>query len=264
MHLYPALIVGTLLFVAAWEFLRSRRQREFPALRRRFGNVGFWIINLFLAAFFFPSAAAVRPHFEAIVGLGFPSWPIADPGLSLITGFLLLDLLRYLVHRCEHAVPLFWRFHALHHSDPDVDVTTSVRHHPIEYVLGSAVYWLAVILLGVPVTVVLSYGLAVFGTAAVQHGNIRLPVWLEHWLRPVLVTVDMHRIHHSVVFDEANSNYGAVLSLWDRLFGTYTSLSRAEHDKIVFGVRELPRRDCLKPSAMLLTPWRIPPAVAAR
>jgi sterol desaturase/sphingolipid hydroxylase (fatty acid hydroxylase superfamily) len=226
------------------------------------GNIGFWILNLFLAAFFLEPAALARPRFEALFGAHFPSWPITGAGLSFVTGFLLVDFLRYLVHRCEHAVPLFWRFHALHHSDPDVDVTTSVRHHPVEYVLGSAVYWLAVILLDIPAIVVLTHGLAVFGMAAIQHGNIRLPQWLERVLRPVLVTVDMHRIHHSVIFEEANSNYSAVLSVWDRLFGTYTSISRAQHERIVFGVRELPRRECLKPSAMLLTPWRISRAAA--
>jgi sterol desaturase/sphingolipid hydroxylase (fatty acid hydroxylase superfamily) len=246
----------------AWEFCRPRRRREFPALRRRLGNIGFWILNLILAALIFEPAARFRPRLEALLGIGFLSWPIADAGLTLLAGFLLLDLLHYFVHRCEHAVPFFWRFHALHHSDPDVDVTTSVRHHPVEYVLGSAVYWLAVIVLDVPAIIVLSHGLAVFGTASIQHGNVRLPEWLERWLQPVLVTIDMHRIHHSVVFEQANSNYGAVLSVWDRLFGTFTSISRALHDRIVFGVRELPRRECLKPSEMLLTPWRIPRAAA--
>jgi sterol desaturase/sphingolipid hydroxylase (fatty acid hydroxylase superfamily) len=251
-----------LLVVALWEFCRPRRRREFPALRRRVGNLGFWIVNVLLAAFFFEPPAVIRPQLEAIMAIRFPSWPIADAGLTFVAGFLLLDLMRYAVHRCEHAVPLFWRFHALHHSDPDVDVTTSVRHHPIEYVVASAVYWLALLVLDVPVVVVLTHGLAVFGMAAVQHGNIRLPEGVERWLQPVLVTADMHRIHHSVVFAQANSNYGAVLSIWDRLFGTYTRISRAQHERIVFGVRELPRRNCLKPSAMFLTPWRI--ARAAR
>ena len=251
------MIFTALLFVAAWEFWRPRRRREFPALRRRLGNIGFWILNLVLAAFFLGPPGEARPPFERLFGAHLPSWPIANAGLSLVAGFLLLDLLRYAVHRYEHAVPLLWRFHALHHSDPDVDVTTSVRHHPVEYLLASSVYWFAIILLDVPTIVVLSHGLAVFATAAGQHGNIRLPERLERWLQPVLVTVDMHRIHHSVVFEQANSNYGAVLSVWDRLFGTYTSISRAQHERIVFGVRELPRRDCLKPSAMLLTPWRI-------
>jgi sterol desaturase/sphingolipid hydroxylase (fatty acid hydroxylase superfamily) len=257
------LIIGSLLAVAAWEFCRPRRRREFPALRRRLANVGFWVFNLVLAAFVFAPPETFRPQLETVSGMRLPPWPIVDVGMSFVAGFLLLDLLRYLVHRCEHAVPFFWRFHALHHSDPDVDVTTSVRHHPVEYLLGSTVYWLAVILLDIPAVAVLSHGLAVFGTAAVQHGNIRLPERLERWLQPVFVTVDMHRIHHSVVFEQANSNYGAVLSIWDRLFGTYTSMSRAQHERIVFGVRELPRRDCLKPSAMFLTPWRLSRAAIA-
>jgi len=255
--LYVVVIFGSLLLTAAWEFCRPRRRREFPALRRRLGNIGFWLLNLIIAALIFEPAARFRPRLEAVLGIGLPSWPIANATLTLVAGFLLLDLLHYFVHRCEHAVPIFWRFHALHHSDPDVDVTTSVRHHPVEYALGSAVYWLAVILLDIPLTVVVSHGLAVFGTAALQHGNIRLPEWLERWLQPVLVTIDMHRIHHSVVFEQANSNYGAVLSVWDRLFGTSTRITRGQHERIVFGVGELPRRECLKPVAMFLTPWRI-------
>jgi sterol desaturase/sphingolipid hydroxylase (fatty acid hydroxylase superfamily) len=221
------------------------------------GNIGFWLLNLVLVAFIFEPPARIRLPFETLAHIKLPSWPIAGVALSLVVGFLLLDLLRYLVHRCEHAVPLFWRFHAMHHSDPDVDVTTAVRHHPIEYTLGSGIYWLAVLIFDVPPLVALIHGLTVFATAVVQHGNIRLPEWLEGWLQPVLVTVDMHRIHHSVAFEQANSNYGAVLSIWDRLFGTYTWMNRAQHERIVFGVRELPRYDCLKPSAMFLTPWRI-------
>jgi sterol desaturase/sphingolipid hydroxylase (fatty acid hydroxylase superfamily) len=250
-------ILGSLLVIALWEFSWPRRRREFPALRRRLGNVGFWIVNLCIGVFFSPPDSEVRMTLDAAWGISIPYWPIADAGLSFVAGFLLLDLMYYAVHRCEHAVPLFWRFHALHHSDPDVDVTTSVRHHPVEYLLTSAVYWLAALFLDVPVDVVLGHALAVFGTAGVQHGNIRLPERLEQWLQPVLVTVDMHRIHHSIEFSRENWNYGAVLSIWDRLFGTITRMTREEHEKIVFGVRELPPRDCLKPSAMLLTPWRI-------
>ncbi len=252
-----AVVLGSLLLVALAELCRPRRRREFPALRRRLGNLGFWFLNLVLAAFFFAPPATFRPQLEAALGVVLPIWPVTDAGLSFVVGLLLLDLMRYAVHRCKHAVPFFWRFHALHHSDPDVDVTTSVRHHPVEYLLGSAVYWSAVIALDIPAIAWLTYGLTVFATEAIQHGNIRLPERLERWLQPVLVTVDMHRIHHSVVFDQANSNYGAVLSVWDRLFGTYTRLTRLQHERITFGVRELPPRDCLKPSAMLLTPWRL-------
>ena len=262
MPLYLAVVFGSLLAVGLWEFCRPRRRREFPALRRRLGNIGCWVLNLVLAGLIFEPPVRFRSELEAVAGISFPSWPIANAALSLVVGFLLLDLIRYAVHRCEHAVPFLWRFHALHHSDPDVDVTTAVRHHPIEYLLGSTVYWLAVIVLDFPVSVVLTHGLAVFAAGAVQHGNIRLPERLDRLLQPVLVTIDMHRIHHSVVLEQGNSNYGLVLSIWDKLFGTYTRISRTRHDRIVFGVRELAPRDCLKLSAMLLTPWRI--ARAAR
>lgn len=249
------MLLGSLLAVGLWEFCRPRRRREFPALRRRLGNIGFWVLNLLLAGLVFESPARFRPELEAVTGVSFPSWPFSDAALSFVAGFLLLDLLRYLVHRCKHAVPFFWRFHALHHSDPDVDVTTSVRLHPIEFLLNSGLFWVTVILLGIPATVGLTYGLTSFAIEAVQHGNIRLPERLDRCLQSVLVTVDMHRIHHSVAFAQGSCNYATVFSVWDRLFRTYTRLTRAQHDGIVFGVRELPPRQCLRPSAMLMTPW---------
>ncbi|MBV8118535.1 MAG: sterol desaturase family protein [Alphaproteobacteria bacterium] len=257
MPLILFVLVGSLLAVALWEFCRPRRQREFPALRRRLGNLGIWLLGVVLAGFTFSSPETFRFQLEATFGVVLPSWPIADQWLSFVAGFLLLDFLNYAVHRGQHAVPFLWRFHALHHSDPDVDVTTSVRQHPGEYVLISAAYWIAVIVLGIPAIVALSHSLTVFAAAAITHGNIRLPEWLERVLQPVVLTVDLHLIHHSVVYEEANVNFGGVLSIWDRLFGTYAGISHARCDRLVFGVRELPRRDCLKPSAMLLTPWRL-------
>ena len=251
------IITGSFLLVGLWEWLRPRRRREFPAVRRRLGNIGFWILNLLIAGFFAAPDSSVRTKLAAALGLAVPSWPIAKAWLSMLSGFLLLDLIYYLVHRCQHKVPFLWRFHALHHSDPDVDVTTSVRHHPVEMLLNSAIYWIAVLVLDIPVAIVMIHGLAVFGTAAVQHGNIRISKRLERWLQPVLVTVDLHRVHHSISAEQANSNYGAVLSLWDRLFGTLTRITPAQHQALVFGVAELPRRDCLRPSAMLMTPWRL-------
>ena len=242
--------------------LRPRRQREFPALRRRLGNLGVWLLGIILAGLTFAEPQTFRFQLEAAFGVALPSWPIADQWLSFIAGFLLLDFLQYAVHRCQHAVPLLWRLHALHHSDPDVDVTTSVRHHPIEYLLATAIYWLAVLALGIPVIVVTSHGLAVFAAAAVTHGNISLPEWLERLLRPVVITLDLHLVHHSIAYNRASVNFGAVLSVWDRLFGTYAQISRAQRERLVFGVRELPRRDCLKPAAMLLTPWRLPRAAS--
>ena len=250
-----------MLAVAFWEFCGPRRQREFPALRRRLGNLGIWILNLVLAAFVFAPTDTFRPQLEIVLGIALPSWPFAG-WASFVAAFLLLDLLRYLLHRCKHAVPFLWRFHALHHSDPDVDATTTVRLHPVEYLLNSTVFWMTVILLGIPAAVGLTYGLTAFAIEAVQHGNIRLPDRVERWLQPVIITVDIHRVHHSIAFAQGSCNYATVFSVWDRIFKTYIRLTEAQHDSIVFGVRELPRCDCLKPSAMLLTPWRIYRATA--
>ena len=231
-------------------------------MQRRLGNIGIWLLNLVLAALTFAPLDTFRPQLEAVLGVALPSWPIANKWSSFVAAFLVLDFMNYVVHRCQHAVPFLWRLHALHHSDPDVDVTTSVRHHPIEYLLATGFYWLAVLALDIPVAVVLTHGLAVFAAAAVTHGNARFPQWLERLLQPVVITLDLHLIHHSIEYDEANANFGAVLSVWDRLFGTYARLPRAQQDRIVFGVRELPRRDCLKPSTMLLTPWLLSRATA--
>src|SRR5438270_2583943 len=179
-----AFILGSLLIVALAEMLLPRRRRMFPALRRRLGNLGIWLLKVVLAAFVFASPATFRPQLEAAFGLTLPAWPIADAAMGFVAGFLLLDLLQYAMHRCQHAVPFLWRLHALHHSDPDVDVTTSVRHHPIEYLIATGVYWVAVLTLGIPAIVVTSHAVTVFAAASVTHGNTGLPEWLARWLEP--------------------------------------------------------------------------------
>jgi hypothetical protein len=131
-RLIIAAIIGSSLAVALWEFCRPRWQREFPALRRRLSNLGIWLANLVLAAFSFARPDTSRPELEAAIDVGLPSWPIVNPWSSFVMAFLLLDfaLRSASLSAC---VPFLWRFHAMHHSDPDVDVTTSVRHHPIAY-----------------------------------------------------------------------------------------------------------------------------------
>jgi sterol desaturase/sphingolipid hydroxylase (fatty acid hydroxylase superfamily) len=255
-----ALILGSMLVVACCEFLRPRRRHQFSALRRRCANLGLWIANLLLGQFLIsPVLNSSAAAHVAEGALRSPASAIAEAGVTSLVGFLLLDALQYATHRFEHAVPLFWRFHALHHSDPDVDVSTAVRHHPLEYVSASAAYWFGATMLGIPNYVVCGYGIGMFVAAAIQHGNIRLPEGVERWLRPVVMTTDLHLVHHLAAHDRKSANYGAVLSVWDRLFGTFVQLGRPGQEAIVFGVRGLSRSDCVKPSAMLLTPWLIAP-----
>jgi Fatty acid hydroxylase superfamily len=237
-----AITFGALFAVAVWEFCLPRRQFEFPAFRRRLGNLGIWLFNVIAAALIFLPPDRLRAP-----------WPL-PPVLGFVVGFQILDFWSYVTHRAQHALPWLWRLHALHHSDPDVDWTTSVRHHPAEALLASAAYWVMVLALGVPGPIVGVHAATVFALAAATHGNVRWPAWLEQLLQPVVITLDLHLVHHSQDWREANANFGAVLSLWDRLFGT---LANRPIDRLTYGVAELSRVDACRPSEMVLTPWRL-------
>jgi sterol desaturase/sphingolipid hydroxylase (fatty acid hydroxylase superfamily) len=257
-----AAILGSLAIVGLAELVCPRRRKEFPALRRRAGNIGLWVLNVILAGFVFATPASIRAQIQAVWGIALPTWPIASPWVSFIVAFLLLDVLHYAVHRWQHAAPFLWRFHALHHSDPDVDVTTSVRHHPAEYLFAAGIYWAAALTSDIPATAVLTHAVAVFVAASVTHGNMHFPERFERWLQPLVITLYLHLIHHSVVYQEANSNYGAVLSIWDRLFGTFMPAPGTRVERLAFGIRELQPADCLKLSGMLRMPWQLRRATA--
>ena len=242
-----------LLAVALWELGLPRRIKEFPAMRRRLGNGGIWLTNILGAAFVFRHPETWR----ADIGVNLPAWPL-EGLLSFVAAFLLLDLVRYALHRAKHAVPLFWRFHAPHHSDPDIDFSTALRQHPVDFFVSSGIMWAVIAAFDVPVAEWATYGLTLFTCEALQHGNVRVPAGLERLFRlAAIVGPNMHQVHHSVQFEQSNSNFGALLSIWDRLFGTFTVLPRSEVDGITFGVAELPRYWSAKPSGMLLTPWRL-------
>ena len=236
------LTFGSFALMALWGLCRPRRRRRFPAVRRRIGNIAFWLFNTTTAAaLIFIEPDEIRTPWQLPLGL------------SLVLGFLLRDLMIYAVHRTYHAVPLLWRLHALHHSDPDVDWSTAVRHHPAEYMLSAAVNWVAVLVIGIPAPTIAFHALCGFTANVAVHGNVRWPPWLERALQPIVITPDIHLVHHSIDAVETNANFGAVLSIWDRLFGTYRRLS----DEPVFGVRELDPWEACRPSRMLLTPLTV-------
>jgi sterol desaturase/sphingolipid hydroxylase (fatty acid hydroxylase superfamily) len=234
---------GSLLAFAAWELYRPRRRLEFPALQRRLANIGIWLFNIILAGLIFVQPDQMRAP-----------WHLA-PWLSFPLGFLILDFLIYAVHRALHAVPLLWRLHALHHSDPDPDVTTAVRHHPIENLMTTAFYWFVIVVIGTPGPVIAAHAATVFVLAVATHANTTCwPRWIERLLRPVVITLDLHLMHHSAAAEHYNTNYGAVFSFWDRLFGT---LRRADTDQLRFGVDDLPGETSLGLIDQLATPWRL-------
>jgi sterol desaturase/sphingolipid hydroxylase (fatty acid hydroxylase superfamily) len=157
---------------------------------------------------------------------------------AIVIAIVILDMAIYLQHVMVHAVPLLWRLHRVHHADLDYDVTTGARFHPIEIVLSMLIKFAVILLLGPPVVAVILFEVILNGMAMFNHGNIRLPLPLDRVLRMLLVTPDMHRVHHSVEDDEANSNFGFNLSIWDRLFGTYIAQPRAGHEGMTIGIHK--------------------------
>jgi len=162
-----------------------------------------------------------------------PSLPLAA---RWILGFVLLDLLRYGLHRAFHSVPLLWRVHQVHHSDPDVDLSTGLRNHPLEAIVVQGVFCLAIAVLAPPASAVLAMEFIGILQAFFSHANANLPVWMERLLGMLVVTPRMHRVHHSEEMREQNANLGEVFPWWDRMFGTYLDCPAAGFDHMRFGM----------------------------
>ena len=235
---------GIFALVAIWELLAPRRALTASKTVRWFSNWGLILLNPLVARLVIPivpMALALRFQ-ERGVGLlnalDLPYW------LEVMLGVVALDLVIYLQHLMFHAVPLLWRLHMMHHTDRDLDVTSGLRFHPIEIVISMGIKLAAVMLLGPPVLAVLVFEVLLNGTAMFNHGNIRLPLGLDRILRLLVVTPDMHRVHHSVTIRETNSNFGFSLPWWDRLFGTYRGQPAAGHEGMTIGLSQFrdPRR----------------------
>jgi sterol desaturase/sphingolipid hydroxylase (fatty acid hydroxylase superfamily) len=174
----------------------------------------------------------------------------------VLLAVLLLDLAIYLQHVMFHAVPALWRVHRMHHSDTDLDVTTGLRFHPVEIVLSMLIKFAAIAALGAPAVAVLLFEVLLNATSMFNHANLRLPERVDAALRQVLVTPDMHRVHHSVIERETNSNFGFNLALWDRLFGTYRAQPEAGHEGMTIGVEQFRDPAEARLDRMLTQPFR--------
>jgi sterol desaturase/sphingolipid hydroxylase (fatty acid hydroxylase superfamily) len=169
---------------------------------------------------------------------------------------LLLDLLIYFQHRVFHAVPFLWRLHRVHHADPELDASSGLRFHPVEILLSMAIKMAAVVALGAPAEAVLVFEVLLNATSLFNHANLALPAWLDGALRLVLVTPDMHRVHHSEVREETDSDFGFCLSCWDRLFGTYRAEPAAGRLGMVIGVVEFRADQEQRLDRLLAQPFR--------
>uniref|UniRef100_UPI003083EF6F sterol desaturase family protein n=1 Tax=Petrachloros mirabilis TaxID=2918835 RepID=UPI003083EF6F len=196
------------------------------------------MLSTVLLRILFPLAAVGMAAIAAERGWGLWNQLPMPMGLAVVLSIVALDLVIYWQHRLFHALPLLWRLHKVHHADQDFDVTTGFRFHPLEILLSMGIKIIAVALLGAPGIAVLIFEVLLNGTALFNHGNVSLPLFLDRWLRWVVVTPDMHRIHHSVVPQETNSNFGFNLPWWDRLLGTYQSQPFRGQQGMVIGLSE--------------------------
>lgn len=242
------------------ETLAPRRRATRSTGRRWLHISGLWLINAAIAQVALLASTLVAAAAAAEHGWGLlPALALPGP-VAFVAGFVLLDFANYLKHRAFHAVPVLWQLHVVHHSDADMDVGTGLRHHPADYLLDGLMTAGIVFLLGVPLAAVVAYLIVVTAHNPLRHGNIALPSWLDAILRPVLVTPDVHRVHHSSVERETNSNFGGLLTCWDRLFGTYRAQPERGHDGMDIGLEYFrdPAEDRLP--AMLTQPLRQPRA----
>ncbi|MDS4041348.1 MAG: sterol desaturase family protein [Candidatus Competibacter sp.] len=225
-----------LLAMMLWEWRRPRRSPVLPRARRWPANLGIIVVDSVMLRLVFPilavgAAESAETHGWGLLhGLRAPFW------LACVASLVLLDLTIYAQHVVFHKVPALWRLHRMHHTDLDFDVTTALRFHPLEIVLSMLIKLVVVVTLGAPPVAVLLFEVILNATALFNHGNVRLPEQTDRMLRWLLVTPDMHRVHHSARPEETDSNFGFNLPWWDRLFGTYRNQPQDGHTGMTIGL----------------------------
>jgi sterol desaturase/sphingolipid hydroxylase (fatty acid hydroxylase superfamily) len=248
--------LGILLAMALWEALAPKRVQEIGRLRRWPNNLGLVVLDTFIVRLLFPLAAVGMAFLAASKGWGLLNIVPLPGWLAIPAAVLLLDLTIYGQHVTFHAVPVLWRLHRMHHADLEFDVTTGLRFHPGEILLSMAIKLAAVAVIGAPPLAVLIFEILLNATSLFNHGNVRLPRGLDRILRLIVVTPDMHRVHHSIDRSETDSNFGFNVPWWDRLFGTYRAQPGSGHDRMTIGLPAFRDPRELRLDRMLWQPMR--------
>ncbi|MFO7987378.1 MAG: sterol desaturase family protein [Desulfatiglandaceae bacterium] len=246
-----AFFVGIFLAVALVELMVPRRPLTTSKKTRWFGNIGIVFIDTFILRLLAPAGAV-----GVSVWIGHQGWGLMNAidlslWLEVVITVIVLDFVVYMQHVMFHAVPILWRLHMMHHADLDLDLTTGTRFHPLEIIISLGIKAGAIIVLGAPPVGVIIFEIVLNGTAMFNHGNFFIPLGVDRFLRLLVVTPDMHRVHHSVFPFETNSNFGFNLPWWDRICGTYRSQPRKGHKEMTIGLNQF--RD---PSRLTL-PWLV-------
>lgn len=233
-----AVFLALFAVLACTEWLRPRRKLTVNKNKRWLTNIAIVIIDSVAVRLIFPTAAVGVALWAANMGLGLFNMFAVPMLLAGVASVVVLDFAVWFSHLLSHKVPIFWRFHRMHHSDLDIDVTTAIRFHPIEIIL-SMVYKIAwVVALGAPAWSVLLFEIILNGVAMFNHANLKLPLWFDKILRQIIVTPDMHRVHHSSNPVETDSNYGFNFPFWDKMFGTYIEQPAQGHEGMEIGLKQ--------------------------
>ncbi|OCC15857.1 putative sterol desaturase [Dissulfuribacter thermophilus] len=241
--------------MAIWEILRPKRQLIENKIRRWKKNLLIIIIDSITLKLVFPvtlvsiAAGAEAAHWGLL-----NHFEISRP-VAFIMGFLAMDLSIYLQHLMFHAVPILWRLHMVHHADMDIDVTTGLRFHPLEMILSLAIKMATISAIGPPPLAVLAFEVALNASSLFNHGNVNIAEKIDKYLRLFVVTPDMHRVHHSVIIRETNSNFGFNFPWWDRIFGTYRAQPIMGHEQITIGLSHIRYESTLGILGVLALPF---------
>jgi sterol desaturase/sphingolipid hydroxylase (fatty acid hydroxylase superfamily) len=250
-----SVFAGAFLAIGLWETYRPFRPLLLHNGKRWIGHIALTTIAHALT-FLLPFSAALVAEEARTRGIGLLAFAVIPMWVQYAAGVVLLDFVRWAQHLTFHRVQWLWRLHRVHHSDPDYDLTTTLRFHPFEAIAMQATYLAAVFVMAPPPAVAFGVEVVLLAQNFFGHANVRMPARVERLLRRVLVTPDMHRIHHSVRMGEQNSNYGTMFPWWDRLFGTYREQPVDGAERMTFGLEGFPQEKAISIWAMLILPFR--------
>lgn len=247
--------LSVLVLMGFWEILSPRRPLKTSKAMRWYSNLGLVLIDTLALRLLLPIQAIGVTLFAQSRGWGWLNNVSLPNGLEIAIGILALDFVIYLQHAMFHFIPLFWRLHRVHHTDLDFDVTTGVRFHPVEILISMGIKMVAVVIIGPSALSVILFEILLNATSMFNHGNVRLPVSIDRILRLFVVTPEMHRVHHSVLIKEFNSNFGFNLPWWDRILGTYRAQPEAGHEAMTIGLAQFRNPNHLTLFHLLILPF---------
>lgn len=251
-----AAFFAVFVVMAVWELVAPRRKQAIARGWRWPNNFGVVAVDTLLVRILFPTTAVGIALFAEAHDFGLFNIIALSSWVGAVASVAILDLAIYLQHVLFHAVPALWRLHRMHHADLEFDVSTGLRFHPIEILLSMLIKFAVIAALGAPALAVLIFEVLLNATSMFNHANVRIPQKIDRVLRWLVVTPDMHRVHHSILARETNSNFGFNLPWWDRLFGTYRAQPLAGHEAMTIGIEQFRDPRELGLDRMVLQPFR--------